>query len=87
MRARLIDHPPRRNHQGFVIFPPSSDKNYDVMNEKLPALLDDSNYQKLLLAVSAAATVFPDAAGGVAAAAMAAICPLSSNGQLDSIFW
>jgi hypothetical protein len=51
MRDRLTDFPPRPHHHGFVIFPPSPDINYDVVNARLPKLLDDKNYQKILLSI------------------------------------
>jgi hypothetical protein len=51
MRDRLTDFPPRPHHHGFVIFPPSPDINYDVVNTRLPKLLDDKNYQKILLSI------------------------------------
>ena len=51
MRERLTDFPPRPQHHGFVIFPPSPDINYDVVDARLPKLLDDKNYQKILLSI------------------------------------
>ena len=50
MQARLTD-PPRNNHQGFVIFPPPKDADHTCANEQLPSLLDQANYQKLLVSI------------------------------------
>jgi len=50
MQERLTD-PPKRNHHGFVIFPPSPDTDYDVVNERFTQLLDEKNYQKRLLSI------------------------------------
>ena len=50
MQERLTD-PPKRNHHGFDIFPPSSNTDYDVVNERFPQLLDEKNYQKRLLSI------------------------------------
>ena len=50
MSERLANRPLPK-HQGFVIFPPCPDNNYDVVDKQLPVLLDETNYQKLLLSI------------------------------------
>jgi len=45
MQERLTD-PPKRNHHGFDIFPPSSNTDYDVVNERFPQLLDEKKLSK-----------------------------------------
>ena len=50
MSERLANRPLPK-HQGFVIFPPCPDTNYDVVDKQLPVLLDEKNYQKLLLSI------------------------------------
>ena len=48
MQARFTDSPPGYKHHGFALFPPSPDIDYSVVNERLPPLLDNYNYQKVL---------------------------------------
>ena len=50
MSERLANRPLPK-HQGFVIFPPCPDTNYDVVDKQLPVLLDEKNYQKRLLSI------------------------------------
>jgi len=49
MRERLTKFPPKPHHHGFVIFPPSPDFDYDDVNKNLPQLLDERDYQKVLV--------------------------------------
>jgi hypothetical protein len=48
MQERFTASSPGYNHHGFALFPPSPDIDYSVVNERLPRLLDSSNYQKVL---------------------------------------
>lgn len=51
MQERFTDSPPGYKHHGFALFPPSTDINYSVVNERLPRLLDSANYQKVLKSI------------------------------------
>jgi hypothetical protein len=48
MQERFTASSPGYNHHRFTLFPPSPDIDYSVVNERLPRLLDSSNYQKVL---------------------------------------